>query len=117
MVELVVFDCDGVLVDSERLAVKVDVQVLAELGWTITEEECVQRFVGVSAADFRQATSRTWAEVSRKAGRTRSSRYIAECSPRSCNLWTVSSMCWTRSQCRAALRRAVRTRRCVLRSD
>lgn len=55
MVELVVFDCDGVLVDSERLAVKVDVQVLAELGWTITEEECVQRFVGVSAADFRQA--------------------------------------------------------------
>jgi HAD superfamily hydrolase (TIGR01509 family) len=43
---LVIFDCDGVLVDSERLAVRVDVQVLAELGWPLTEEEVVERFVG-----------------------------------------------------------------------
>jgi beta-phosphoglucomutase-like phosphatase (HAD superfamily) len=32
-VELVIFDCDGVLIDSERLAVKVDVLVLRQLGW------------------------------------------------------------------------------------
>ena len=37
--ELVIFDCDGVLVDSERLAVRIDVQVLATLGWVITEAE------------------------------------------------------------------------------
>lgn len=45
-VELVIFDCDGVLVDSERLAVKVDVALLAELGWDLTEAEVVERFVG-----------------------------------------------------------------------
>lgn len=54
MIELVIFDCDGVLVDSERLAVKVDVEVLAELGWRLSEAEIIERFVGVSDADFRR---------------------------------------------------------------
>jgi HAD superfamily hydrolase (TIGR01509 family) len=48
--ELVIFDCDGVLVDSERVAVKVDVQVFAALGLTLTEEEVIERFVGRSDA-------------------------------------------------------------------
>jgi HAD superfamily hydrolase (TIGR01509 family) len=47
-VELVIFDCDGVLVDSERVAVDVDVQVFAALGLTLTEEEVIERFVGRS---------------------------------------------------------------------
>ena len=55
MLELVIFDCDGVLVDSERLAVRVEVRVLAQLGWPLTEEEIIDRFVGVSDADFRRA--------------------------------------------------------------
>ena len=46
--ELVIFDCDGVLVDSERLAVRIDVQVLAKLGWVVTEAEVIERFVGRS---------------------------------------------------------------------
>ena len=46
--ELVIFDCDGVLVDSERVAVKVDVQVFTKLGLSITEEEVIERFVGRS---------------------------------------------------------------------
>ena len=54
MLELVIFDCDGVLVDSERLAIKVDVAVLAQLGWHLTEAEVIDRFVGVSEAHFRQ---------------------------------------------------------------
>ena len=54
-IELVIFDCDGVLVDSERLAVKVDVQVLAQLGWVMTEAEVVERFVGLSDATIREA--------------------------------------------------------------
>ena len=33
-IELVIFDCDGVLVDSERLAVRVDVRVLAAVSYT-----------------------------------------------------------------------------------
>src|SRR5579884_86614 len=45
-VELVIFDCDGVLIDSERLAVKVDVAALRELGWPLTEAEVIMRFMG-----------------------------------------------------------------------
>ena len=51
--ELVIFDCDGVLIDSERLAIKVDVQVLRELGWPLTEAEVIERFVGRSDRDAR----------------------------------------------------------------
>ena len=54
-IELVIFDCDGVLVDTERLAVRVDVQVLAQLGWVMTEAEVVERFVGLSDATIREA--------------------------------------------------------------
>jgi HAD superfamily hydrolase (TIGR01509 family) len=54
-IELVIFDCDGVLVDTERLAVRVDVQVLTQLGWVMTEAEVVERFVGLSDATIREA--------------------------------------------------------------
>jgi HAD superfamily hydrolase (TIGR01509 family) len=47
--ELVIFDCDGVLVDSERLSVRVEAAYLAELGWPLTEAEIVERFMGRSA--------------------------------------------------------------------
>ena len=39
--ELVIFDCDGVLVDSERIAVRVDVEMLGRLGWRIEVPTCV----------------------------------------------------------------------------
>jgi HAD superfamily hydrolase (TIGR01509 family) len=54
-VELVIFDCDGVLIDSERLAVKVDVLVLRELGWPLGEAEVIERFVGRSDRDTQAA--------------------------------------------------------------
>ena len=41
--------------DTERLAVRVDVQVLAQLGWVMTEAEVVERFVGLSDATIREA--------------------------------------------------------------
>jgi HAD superfamily hydrolase (TIGR01509 family) len=47
-ISLVIFDCDGVLVDTERIAVRIDVMVLAELGWPMTEAEVVERFMGRS---------------------------------------------------------------------
>lgn len=53
--ELVIFDCDGVLIDSERLAVKVDVVVLRELGWPLSESEVIERFVGRSDRDTQAA--------------------------------------------------------------
>ncbi|MDN4644688.1 HAD family hydrolase [Arthrobacter sp. PsM3] len=50
--ELVGFDCDGLLVDSEVIAVRVDLLVLADLGWELEREEIVERFVGRSEADL-----------------------------------------------------------------
>ena len=47
--DLVIFDCDGVLVDSERLAVRTEAEILASLGWALSEAEVVERFVGRSA--------------------------------------------------------------------
>ena len=46
---LIIFDCDGVLVDSERIAVQVDVFILSELGWPMDENEVIERFVGRSS--------------------------------------------------------------------
>ena len=50
--DLIIFDCDGVLVDSERLAVRTEALILAELGWPLSESEIIARFVGRSAADM-----------------------------------------------------------------
>lgn len=47
-----IFDCDGVLVDSERLSVQVEVAMFADLGWATTEDEIIERFVGRSVADM-----------------------------------------------------------------
>lgn len=47
----VLFDCDGVLVDSERLTNTVLWEMLNELGWQISREECVKRFVGKMLRD------------------------------------------------------------------
>ncbi|MFI9112094.1 HAD family hydrolase [Streptomyces venezuelae] len=46
--ELVIFDCDGVLVDSERIYCRVDREVFASLGAEFTEVEMVEYFVGSS---------------------------------------------------------------------
>jgi beta-phosphoglucomutase-like phosphatase (HAD superfamily) len=46
---LVIFDCDGVLVDSERLVVRTEAVILQRLGWELSEAEIVDRFVGRSA--------------------------------------------------------------------
>jgi HAD superfamily hydrolase (TIGR01509 family) len=50
--DLVIFDCDGVLVDSEILAVEVDKRVLAEFGWHLSTDEIIDRFLGKSSATF-----------------------------------------------------------------
>jgi beta-phosphoglucomutase-like phosphatase (HAD superfamily) len=61
--DLVIFDCDGVLVDSERLAVRTEAEILTGLGWPLTEADIVERFVGRSAAYMHQ-------EIERHLGRS-----------------------------------------------
>jgi len=55
---LVIFDCDGVLIDSERLAVRTEAEILAGLGWPLTEAEITERFVGRSEGHMHEAVER-----------------------------------------------------------
>lgn len=43
---LIVFDCDGVLVDSERLMQDIDLQMISDLGWPITRTEILNEHLG-----------------------------------------------------------------------
>jgi len=53
MFEAVLFDCDGVLVDSEPITNGVLREVLNESGWAITQAECMQVFIGKAVRDER----------------------------------------------------------------
>jgi HAD superfamily hydrolase (TIGR01509 family) len=44
--DAILFDCDGVLVDSERITNGVLREMLGDMGWKMTEEECMKHFVG-----------------------------------------------------------------------
>jgi HAD superfamily hydrolase (TIGR01509 family) len=46
--ELTLFDCDGVLVDSEIIAAKVESKLLTEAGYPISVEEMGERFAGMT---------------------------------------------------------------------
>jgi len=48
--QLVIFDCDGVLVDSERITNRVFADLLGELGLAFTLEDMFEHFVGHSMA-------------------------------------------------------------------
>jgi HAD superfamily hydrolase (TIGR01509 family) len=61
-VDVVIFDCDGVLVDSERLAVRVESRLVTQMGWPLTEIDVLERFVGRSDEHMR-------AEIERALGR------------------------------------------------
>lgn len=45
---LVIWDCDGVLVDSEALLKQGEVEALSKLGFNLSVEDCVRLFSGVS---------------------------------------------------------------------
>lgn len=49
---LLIFDCDGVLVDSESLACRIDAELLTGLGFPYTPERVMAEFVGVSLKDM-----------------------------------------------------------------
>ncbi|MGZ4493300.1 MAG: HAD family hydrolase [Nocardioides sp.] len=65
--DLVIFDCDGVLVDTERLTVGVEARVLTELGWPHTPEQVVAKWMGrSSAAQLAEIASRLGEAASRE---------------------------------------------------
>jgi HAD superfamily hydrolase (TIGR01509 family) len=49
---LVIFDCDGVLIDSEALCDRVIAAELAAEGWALSPQECHSRFLGLTFPDI-----------------------------------------------------------------
>jgi len=60
--DLVIFDCDGVLVDSEVISCRAHAETLTRHGYPITSEQVFDRFLGRS---MRQATLEVEAELGR----------------------------------------------------
>ncbi|SCX18049.1 HAD family hydrolase [Agrobacterium rosae] len=46
--DLIIFDCDGVLVDSEIIAAQVEARLLTDAGYPISTEEMGERFSGMT---------------------------------------------------------------------
>ena len=49
--EAVLFDCDGVLVDSEPITNGVLRGMLEEAGWKLSSAECMRLFIGKAVKD------------------------------------------------------------------
>jgi len=52
-VDLVIFDCDGVLVDSEVISCRAHAETLTRHGYPITADQVLERFLGVSDREAR----------------------------------------------------------------
>jgi HAD superfamily hydrolase (TIGR01509 family) len=61
-VDLIIFDCDGVLVDSEVISCRAHAETLTRHGYPITADQVLERFLGHS---MRQATLEVEAELGR----------------------------------------------------
>src|SRR5262249_27618574 len=57
---LVIFDCDGVLVDSEPIINRAHAAVLTACGYSITEHDLVERFCGMSDAEMLGIIEHEW---------------------------------------------------------
>ena len=73
--ELVIFDCDGVLVDSDRIALRIQAERITALGLECSYEDCVRDFLGLGMP----ATLRILTE--RFAGRVFSADEVARGKP------------------------------------
>lgn len=68
--DAVLFDCDGVLVDSEPIVNGVLRTMLAERGWTLSEAECMRIFIGRMVKDER-------ARIERETGQALTEEWLA----------------------------------------
>ena len=50
-IDLLIFDCDGVLIDSELIGCRVEAEALSRAGLRITLEEILERFTGLTSKE------------------------------------------------------------------
>jgi HAD superfamily hydrolase (TIGR01509 family) len=66
LISAVIFDCDGVLVDSEVLALEVELAILAKQGLKFERDDYVTRFMGLSHEAFHEVIDQ---EAQKRIGR------------------------------------------------
>ncbi|KTR03196.1 hypothetical protein NS365_19355 [Aureimonas ureilytica] len=69
--ELVIFDCDGVLIDSEAIQCRIDAQELTKLGFPASPHDFARAFVGRTTRDMIE-------HVERSLGRALPDRFEAD---------------------------------------
>ena len=107
----VIFDCDGVLVDTELVSNTIFAELLTEAGLPTTLEDCMREFRGRSVASCLEIAERASAARCRSTSAratTPRSRPSSRTSLSPCPAWSTRS---TGSRCRRASRRAARTTR------
>jgi D-ribulokinase len=76
--EVVIFDCDGVLVDSEPISLGVTQRMLAEAGLSLSDEETRERFLGMRQdAVLKEIEGELGAPLPRDFSRTLSHEILA----------------------------------------
>ena len=57
---LIIFDCDGVLVDSEILSAEVEAEALQALGADVTTQDVMRLFLGLTQGDMERLVERDY---------------------------------------------------------
>ncbi|OTP80311.1 putative phosphatase YieH [Caballeronia sordidicola] len=78
--DAVLFDCDGVLVDSELITNRVLSEMLGELGWRLSVEETMRIFIGKAVKD--EAADRSQYRRAAYGGVARAVPGAAQCGAR-----------------------------------
>lgn len=60
--DAVIFDCDGVLIDSEILVCQIAAEELTKLGYSITTEEVIRRFAGRPDREMKAEIEQDWGQ-------------------------------------------------------
>jgi HAD superfamily hydrolase (TIGR01509 family) len=68
---LLVFDCDGVIVDSEIIAAEVEAELLTQAGYPIAAPELIRRFAGLTSREVAHA-------VETESGRPLPENFLAD---------------------------------------
>lgn len=58
--ELIIFDCDGVLVDSEVVSARVLASELTAVGFALSTADCIARYTGISMTSVAERVQSQW---------------------------------------------------------
>ncbi|HCZ16304.1 MAG TPA: hydrolase [Candidatus Accumulibacter sp.] len=84
--DLAIFDCDGVLVDSEPIASRVLAELLSEAGFPLTAQQAIVRYTGISVRAVLKQVEDEWgrslpADFARHLGERDREAFTAELQP------------------------------------